>query len=547
MPLQGVSMKRMKRVVTVLLLVLSVFFVKVQSVAACTIVAVGTEASADGSTMVTHNDDSSGADFRLWIIPGQKWPEGSMRDLVIDSHNYGDFGQYPKVKDYGNGTLVAQIPEAKETYAYFHSRYSFINEKGVSMGESTFNFDRSTDLRKKTYNLIFGSNTGMIDCWNAQDIALERSKTAKEAVLVMGDLVQKYGWKDPGETINIADGNEVWIAEFYGRDLWAAVRIPKNGFFVAANRARIDRIDFNDKENYLYSPNIKSFAIENGLWSESSGVPFSPAEIYAPYEGAYSTRREWRAFDLVAPSLKLDPNAKRFPLYVVPEKKLSVQDVLEIKADYYQGTPYDLSRSPDAGPYGDPLVPYAAERSINLFRTCYVMIANVKAWLPDEAKCLVWYGYGAPDSTYIVPLWPTMKKLPELYTTGNRYEEFRRDSGWWTNSYVQQIARINYQSAIKEIHDFRQPLMNAQYVTTSQMQDFAASLIKAGKTDEARNLLTSYGYVNAEMWHKEWLALGDRLLGTYMWGNKKMKLQPPVKWWADIMKSAPIRPMEAAK
>jgi len=190
------------------------------------------------------------------------------------------------VKDYGNGMLVSEIPQASETYAYFHSRYSFINEKGVAMGESTFNFDQSTDLRKKTYKLIFGNNTGLIDCWNAQDIALERASTAREAIQIMGDLVEKYGWKDPGETMDVADGKEVWIAEFYGLDLWAAVRIPSNAFFVAANRARIDHIDFDDHENYMYSPNIKSFAIENGLWSEDSGVPFSPAEIYAPYEGS---------------------------------------------------------------------------------------------------------------------------------------------------------------------------------------------------------------------------------------------------------------------
>jgi len=536
--------KGTKKTWAVLLILVAALLANAPSAFACTIVAAGTEAMADGSTVVTHNDDSSGADFRLWITPGAKNGPDALRDLVIDSHNYGDFGQYPKVKDYGNGTLVAQIPEAPQTYSYFHSRYSFINEKGVSMGESTFNFDKSTPIRKKTYDLIYGKNLGLIDCWNAQDIALERATTAREAARVMGDLVEKYGWKDPGETINIADGNEVWVAEFYGLDLWAAVRLPKNAFFVAANRARIDHIDFNDHENYMYSPNLKSFAVENGLWSEASGVHFSPAEIYAPYEGLYSTRREWRAFDLVAPSLKLDPNAKRFPLYVVPERKLTVQDILEIKSDYYNGTEYDLSRTLDAGPYGDPLAPFHKERSINLFRTCYVMIANVKAWLPDEAKCLVWYGYGAPDSTYIVPLWPTMKKLPELYVTGNRYEEFRRDSGWWTNSYVQQVARINYQSAIKDLHDFRNPKLASQYKVTEEIQNTAAALIKAGKKAEAIDLLTSFGCANAQIWHDEWLAFGDQLLGTYMWGSKKMKLQPPTKWWNDIAAQAPLKPLE---
>lgn len=532
-------MKKTKRIMCLLVLVAAVFCLAVEPVFACTILAIGKDATADGSTIVTHNDDSSGADFRLWIIPGGDWPEGATRDLVIDSHNYGDFGNYPAVKDYGNGYPILEIPEASETYSYFHSRYSFINEKGVAMGEATMNFDRSTDLRKKTYELIYGNNNGLIDCWNAQDIALERASTAREAVRVMGDLVEAYGWKDAGETINICDGTEVWVAEFYGQDLWAAVRIPDNGFFVASNRARIDHIDFNDSENYMYSPNIRSFAVENGLWSEASGEPFSPADIYAPYYGAYSTRREWRAFDLVAPSLRLDPNAKRYPLWVIPERKLSVQDVYEIKGDYYQGTEYDLSKQPVAGPYGDPLVPQHGERSINLFRTCYLMIANVKEWLPDEAKCLVWYGYGAPDSSYLTPLWPTMKELPGFYRTGNRYEEFRRDSGWWISSYVQQIARINYRSAIQDIHDFRNPRMADIYAQTEEIQTVAARLIRQGKTDTAINLLSSFAYNTAVEWKDQWLALGDQLLGTYMWGNKKMKTQGYSDWWKGIMKNAP--------
>lgn len=492
---------------------------------ACTIFAVGKDATADGSTIVTHNDDSSGADFRLWIIPGGDHAEGEERDLVVDSHNYGDFGNYPAVKDYGNGYPVTTIPEASKTYSYFHSRYSFINEKGVSMGEATFNFDRSTDERKKAYEAIFGDNDGLIDCWNAQDIALERASTAREAVRVMGDLVEEYGWKDSGETINIADGNEVWIAEFYGKDLWCAVRIPSNAFFVAANRARIDHVDFDDHENYMYSPNLKSFAIEHGLWSEDSGVEFSPAEIYAPYEGTYSTRREWRALSLVAPSLNLDPNATRYPLYVIPERKLSVQDIFEMTGDYYEGTEYDVSKSPEAGPYGDPLSPQNKERTINLFRTCYVMIANVKSWLPDPVKCLVWYGYGAPDSTYLTPLWPSMNSLPELYTTGNRYQAFDRNSGWWTNSYVQQVARINYQSAIKDIEAFRDPIMAEQYEVVDELQTVAARLVRQGKTDEAKNLLTSYASATAQKWHDDWLTLGDQLLGRYMWGNKNMRTQ----------------------
>ena len=134
------------------------------------------------------------------------------------------------------------------------------------------------------------------------------------------------------------------IVEFYGRDVWAAVRIPDDHFFVAANRARIGEIDLNDPENYMASPNIISFAVERGWYDPNSGKPFLCYENYAPYEGIYSTRREWRAFDLVAPSLGLSPHDTRFPFSVKPERLLSVQDIWDIKADYYEGTPYDLSQ-----------------------------------------------------------------------------------------------------------------------------------------------------------------------------------------------------------
>lgn len=526
--------------------VISLFFVTLLSATmllepllACTILAVGKSATADGSTIITHNDDSTSADFRLWIIPGGEWEEGSTRDLVIDSHNYGDYGKYPEVKDYGNGYPVIEIEQAEKTYSYFHSRYSFMNEKGVAMGESTFTIDKSTEYGAKVRELIYGNNLGLIDCWNAQDIALERASSAREAVRIMGDLVEAYGWKDDGETINVCDGDEVWVAEFYGLDLWAAVRIPDDAYFVAANRARIDHIDFDDDENYMYSPNIKSFAIENGLWSEESGVPFSPAEIYAPNDAPYSTLREWRAFDLVAPSLHLDPTATRYPLWVIPEKKLSVQDIFEIKGDYYQGTEYDLSKNAYAGPYGDPLAPQNPTRAINIFRTCYVMIANVKSWLPDEAKCLVWYGYGAPDSTYITPLWPSMTELPKFYSTGNRYDGMSFNSGWWVNSYVQQIARINYQSAIKDIHEFRQPRMDMIYDLTEAIQEEAARLIENGKEETAKNLITNFAYDTATNWFDSWIGLGDELVGKYMWGHKNFSTQAYSPYYKAVLDSAP--------
>lgn len=515
------------------------------SALACTTYGVGKDATVDGSTMVTHTCDSTGDDFRMWIIPEMEGGADVTRDIVIDGNTWGDWSEFPSVKNYGAGMVVGSMPQPENTYQYLHTNYSIMNENGVAMGESTCSIDRSTDYGMKVYELLIKSSTGIIDCYQAQHIAMERATTAREAVRIMGDLVEEYGWYGYAENMNICDGNEVWIAEFYGLDLWCAVRIPDDAFFVCANRARINEINFDDTENYMYSPNLKQFAIDNGLWSEESGEPFQPAKIYAPNEKPYSYRREWRALSLVAPSLNLDPNAIDYPLWVIPEKKLSVEDLRQMNSDYYQGTEFDCSRTAVAGPYGNPINDdLNFERPINMYRATYHFIANVNANYPKEVRPLVYIGWGAADSSYMVPLFATMTKLPSQLCTGSRYGKFDRDSSWWVSQYVQQTATQNYQNAIQEIYAARDPKMAEQYETVAAMQDAAAALVEAGNSKAAVELLTNYAYNNAIDWHNYWLEFGDELYGTYMFNRVNMKSTPWPDWWKEIMNNAPIRPVE---
>ena len=513
----------MKKFLTVLALALCLVMCA-QSALACTIVSVGKDATTDGSTISTHNDDSTSADFRLWIIPSMEGGEGITRDIVVDSHNYGDYGQFPEVKDYGKGYAINTLEQAEDTYAYFHSRYSFINEKGVAMGEATFSYAAYDDASPFgiIHNSPMGAN-GIMDCWNVQDIALERAATAKEAVEIMGSLIETYGWgatNGGGETINVCDGNEVWIFEAYGADLWAAVRIPSNAFFVAANRAVINEFDFEDKENYLCSANLVSFAEENGLYNAETDGAFRPAQVYAPYPSHYSAMREWRAFSLAAPELGLEyAEDAIYPLYVIPENKLSVRDVFEIKGDYYQGTPYDNSLTGYSGDFGNPLNFNSEYRTINMYRTCYVMIANVKAWLPDPIKCLVWYGYGAPDSTFITPLWPSMTRMPELYSTGSRYEDYTDQAGWWVNTLVQDTATRNYDYAIEVIHERRDARMDAIFEEVAANQEKWAAMYNAGFEAEAVEALTDYACETAEEWFEIWRDLSDELISDLVWSR----------------------------
>ena len=510
---------------------------------ACTILGVGKDAMVNGSTIITHNDDSTVADFRLWIIPAMDWPEGSMRDIVLNSHNYIDYGNYPNVDIGTKGTLIGQIPQVPHTYAYFHSRYSFMNEKGVAISESTFGIDTSTDYGKEVRKVLYTDSPGIIDCWTAQDIALERAATAREAVRIMGDMVELYGWSTVGgggESMTVADGDDCWYVEFFGRDLWAAVRIPDDHYTVAANRARIMEIDINDTENVMASPNIFSFAIEQGWYDPASGKPFNLAEVYAPNDNLYATRREWRALDLVAPSLGLSPHDLRFPLSVKPERLLTVHDIFVIKGDYYQGTDYDLTVGPAAGPWGNP-IRYANtsrtgtwERSINMHRTCYVHIGETNSAYADPFKGIAWYGYGAPDTAYMVPLWPIMRDLPKFYETGSRYEEFRRDSGWWVSSYVQQMAELHYYLAIQDIRNYRDPKLEVLYKVTPQVQAIATEMY-ATDPEAAIDFVSNYAYMNAVAWFEEWKLLGDRLLGQYALGYVNFRTTPFPDWWNELI------------
>ena len=507
---------------------------------ACTVIAVGKNASTDGSAMITHNDDSRTANSRLFIIPEADWPEGSMRPIIKDAHGYE-----------GDAQQLDEIPQVKHTYRYFFSRYSFMNEKGVAMSEATNGVDDTDERALKVKKIMETDAVGSLDAWSLQDIALERAATAREAVAVMGDMVEKYGFYDASETMPITDGNEVWIFEVYGNNIWAAWRMPDDHVFVAANRARLRHLDLDDKENVMACPDIVDYAVKNGFIDAKAvnRKDFSPADVYCPSTELYAMRREWRVLSLVAPAQGFDANATVLPMSVKPEKKLSVDDVFQIKGDWYGGTPYDLSKGIQAGPWGNPIrfanrskeKPGSTwERSINMMRTCYVHIAQVRGDLPAEIRGISWFGYGAADTTYITPLWPIMTKLPDLYKTGDRFHPYDPKSGWWVNTRVQELAALHYQNARTDIHAARDQKLKPLYTLTPMVQDKAAEMIKAGQRDDAIALITDFAYSNAVDFNQRWLALGDFLLGKYALGYINFKESAYPQWWNDTVGYGPI-------
>ena len=466
----------------VLVALLALMLIASSTLAACTIFAVGKDASVDGTTMISHTCDSTSDDLRVWLIPSME--AGTQRDIVLNGRAGADYSQFPEVKDYGPGAMVlANYTFEEDSHQYIHGMYSFMNDAGLAMGESTCSYDRNSEQGQKLRN-VWDRYEGIMDCYMLQDLALETCSTAREAVEFMGSMIDQYGWNGAAECINITDGNETWVLEAYGGNIWVAVRVPDDAVFVAANRARINHIDFEDSENYLYHEGIVDFAIENGLWDGEGD--FIPCKIFAPNPTrTYSTRREWVAMMSLDPSLNLDPYEttpdENWPLFVVPQEK--------------------------------------------------VQIASVDASLPESVRCLAYFGWGAPDSTYLTPIWASQNELPDHFGQGLRTEPYNEDSGWWVASLVQQTATINYQDAIQTIHAERDGKMAAQYVSTKAIQQAAARLVEEGKEDLAIDLLTTYSCAQAESWHEEWKDLADQLISTYMHGNRNMKSPSVPEWW----------------
>lgn len=386
----------------------------------CTSFVAGKNATVGGYTMSGHSCDGN-CDFHLKVVPAATHEPGEV--YVID---------YKGLPGGFEHIVAAEIPQVSETYKYFFIEVPFANQFQVFFGENTCS-------SREELNELTGEEA-LIDWTQASALALQRAKTAREAIETLGSLIEEYGLNGDAESYLISDPNEVWVMEIPGYTYqWVAARIPDDHVCPHANRLRIGEINLDDPDNFLASPRLIQHAIDRGFYDPERDGPFNFEKVYSDPRSRESwgnRRREWRMFSLLAPSQNWDPNAMTYPLSVKPDEKISVEWwINNVWRDYLQSTPFDLTEGFAAGPFGCPERPSIKgvtwERAIAIPRTSYSWVSQARSWLPDPIGGVVWFGYDASYSTIYVPFYVGITETPESWRTGD-FTEFTEDSArWW--------------------------------------------------------------------------------------------------------------------
>ena len=505
----------------------------------CTTITVGKLASFDGSVMTSHTDDSHRT--RSW-----------MNMVAAADHKDGETTAiYKRVKDdtkamplYGH-KKVGEIPQVAHTYAFLNTAYPSMNEHQLAIGESTFG-GRDT----------LQSDEGLIDCQQLCRLMLERETTARGAIRLADELLTKYGWCDYGEALTIADKNEVWHLEIVGPGkgkkgvVWVAQRVPDDHVAVNANASTIKEIDLKNKDYFMASKNVFSVAEAYGWWSKKSGKPFRFNYAYAPdsRKSVAARRREWRVFDLLAPSLHLDPNQQDYPFSVKPDEKVTLQKMVSIFKDYYEGTPYDMTRTMTVAgkdgkqvisPLANPFMPYDAlelnkvnggwfhtdkktghisflgERTIARWYTMYGTITQSRSWLPDEIGGKVWLALDNIATSIYIPVYCSVKYLPAPYSTPGREQGFTRESAWWAFNRLGTLTAQRWGDMRHDVEDVWKPMQDQMFSEAAERESDALEMYKSGNKEELIQVLTDY----TNMWggkvvERAW-KLGDELWTKY--------------------------------
>ena len=493
----------------------------------CTSVTVGKKASFDGSVMTSHTDDSHRTRSWVDIQKAKDYPVGAKmimyKRVSSDSLEMPTYAHQP----------IGEIPQVAHTYQYVNTAYASMNEHQLAIGESTFG--GRSELQ---------SDKGLIDCQRLCIIMLERCTTAREAIMLSGELLKEYGWSDSGECLTIADPEEVWHLEILGPGkgkigaVWAAQRVPDEHISVNANASTIKEIDLDDPDYFMVSDNVFSLAKENNYWNEKE-EPFRFNYVYAPKSrlSLASRRREWRVFELVAPSLKLDPNGQDFPFSIKPDQPVTLEKMVEIFKDYYEDTPFDMCKNMvvanDSGkmvksPLANPFMPYDAnklykvnggwgwlgERTIARWYTMYGTIIQCRSWLPDMIGGVEWLAMDNIASSIYIPVYAGTEYLPEAYETPGRPNGFTHQSAWWAFNRLGTLAAQRWGDMHHDVDALWNPMQKELFDHQSAFEKEAQGLYQISPAKCAKHLTNYTNKWGNKVVDEAW-KMGDKLWTKY--------------------------------
>jgi dipeptidase len=512
----------------------SVFFFSLMffSTFACTNFLVTKGASVDGSNMITYAADAHVLYGELYFRPAKDYPEGTMVDVV----------------EWDTRKVLGQIRQVAHTYSVIGN----MNEHQVSIGETTYG--GRAELSK--------FHSGIIDYGSLMYLALQRAKTAREAIKVMSELFEEYGYYSSGESFSIMDKNEVWIMEMIGKGegekgaLWVALKVPDGYVCAHANQARITTFDFQKKNDWFnkdqdvfHSADVISFARNKG-WFSGKDKDFSFSDVYAPvdFSGArFCEMRVWSFFKDVNSKMgkysdyasgvikhggKNDFAKNRMPLWIKPDEKIAAQDLMKYMRDHLEGTKWDMTKDIGAGPWGLPYrwrpltwkvddVGYCHERATATQQTGFSFVSQARSWLPDPIGGIHWFSVDDANTSVYVPMYCGITEVPEAYAEGNGdLLTFSWDAAFWVFNFVSNWTYTRYNYIIEDVRK-HQSGFESKFAKMTPVIDNAAKALYKEDAALAIDFITNYSVNTANNLVEDWRELGEFLITKYIDGNIK--------------------------
>ena len=482
---------------------------------ACTNLIAGKKATTDGSVMVTYAADSHNLYGMLTHTPAATHAPGEMR----------------KVVEWDTGKPLGEIPQPAETYAVVGN----INEHQVVIAESTWG--GRPELADTTGQSI-------IDYGSLMQIALERSRTAREAIDVIADLTSRYGYASSGESFSIADKDEVWVMELIGKGaekgaVWIAVRIPDDAISGHANEPRIRRVDLKDKRNVRYSPDLIDFARARGYFS-GPDEEFSFADAFEEHDHATRRGCDARVWSFFR---RFNDGSEKYyewcdglsdepmPLYVTADRKVSLADMQQRMRDHFEDTPFEMTSDAGSGPNHVPYrwrpmeyevdgKKYLMERAIATQQTGWSFVSQSRGWLPDPVGGVLWFGTDDTNTTVYMPFYCSLTEVPAELAPGD-VNTFDFNSNFWMNTWVANQAYHRYDLMIPDIRKVQSAMEDKFRSSRHQQEKKLALLAEKGETDALRAEVNAEAKAIAHEATERYRDLAIWLLVRYMDGNMK--------------------------